>query len=212
MTDQGVYLRTTDETLSVGPVTLDDALQQLTAAIPTSQPAPAVIIAAEASITVHQLMALMQRLTHPTQFPVALGVTLSPQTQLPATLAAEASAGLCDELPPISPQQQGDLAPAQVIPRLRPVQAAARTCFSAHAARAGRIQLDIRVAADGSVSQVCASTDTVDSAALRTCLFDAVQAITFPAPDPSGAVNLRLPLVFTSPSDFSRRAVCDSAR
>jgi hypothetical protein len=78
------------------------------------------------------------------------------------------------------------------------------------AARGGILGLFVRVGADGRVAIACVDEDTIGDAALRACVLGAARSLVFEAPDPSGFVDLRLPLRVERDVSERTRGLCSS--
>jgi hypothetical protein len=58
----------------------------------------------------------------------------------------------------------------------------------------GTMSLLLRVRADGALAHACFDRDEIGDARLRACILGLAQKLRFPAPKPSGSVDLALPL------------------
>jgi hypothetical protein len=210
VTSEGVYVRSSAAAATErGARTPEQARALLDAS------AGALFVTAEASTPLERIAGVLAQIPEELAGRVGFAVALAPGTRLPRAPAETVAPGgaLCaGGLPaPGEGDAQGDLAPRVIVQSLGPLRQAAESCVSfaqGPGASGGRIELALRIGADGSVSEACAVSDSSGDASLRECLVRAARATAFPAPSPPGYVDVQLPLVL-APSESSRqRPLC----
>ena len=205
VTDDGVYLRSLvdRDAFEIGAVPVDAAIRAVASS-------GTVYVTAEggASIeTLHQLFARLSAAAPDTA--VVLATVLAPSTSFPVEATPPSEANLCvDGL-----EASGDAAgnyddPSAVMSALGPVQGRAAECMAQGRSAGGRLVVAFRVAADGSVTDVCAELDETGDPQLRACVLRAVESSSFPPPDIEGAVDLRLPLDLVAETTTAQAPVC----
>ncbi len=223
LTDAGVYVLGTAQSVSgtaqsgpsavaaIPPSRLVEALRAL-------QPggAPAMIaVTAEAAVPLASLREALAVLAE-LGVPIALAVPLAPDVRLPPDPVVSpdvAERGLCGRGLPEPPASavEGDLAQSVVVGALAPLRDAAARCMSTATGRAasgGRLDVTLRIGADGTVTEACAVRDDVLDPALRICVLEAARALRFPLPSPSGYVDLALPLRLAADTTLAQRPLC----
>jgi hypothetical protein len=212
LTNRGAYLRRTDGLVSAGrtepraPAALRRELADLAVGEAT------VYVTAEANVPLAEVAAALAAV--PVGAAVALGVALGAEVRVPdpPPPAAERPTGLCPAgLGAAERSPPGQLEPALIVGALGPLRAAARSCMAESGgmrAAGGRLELMMRIGANGAVERACLLTDEVGGAALRDCLVRAAEATRFPRPQPAGHVDVSLPLVLRP---TVQRPVCDAA-
>ena len=225
LTDRGLHARALLLDPPVAPPTSGSAPADLVHWIEESAATlPAgglVVVTAEAAMPISSLARLLAAL--PASSHVVLAVPLGSDVRLPAAVAnrlpgaadvaAHDDASLCPDglPPPPDPTPEGAL-PTQVLrDALLPLGEAGRTCVAnlgAAAAGGGRIVLHLRIGASGVVAEACVHDDAVGDGGLRRCLLDAARQIPFPAPEPSGIVEVALPVVVSAAASLDQRPIC----
>jgi hypothetical protein len=217
LTDEGAYvLGTTEGTASASaPVPLARVNEALLALRPNTPPA-LVAVTAEANVPLGALREALS-LLGALGVPVTLGVPLAPDVRLPEERPVApdvAERGLCARGLPEAPADatEGDLAASAVMDALGPLRDAAARCLSVASGRAaagGRIDVTLRIGADGTVGEACALRDEPLDPALRLCVLEAARALHFPAPSPAGYVDVVLPLRLAADATLEQRPLCD---
>lgn len=212
VTDQGVYVRSTEGAATAnGPRGAEEAASAL------GDPAAvgALFVTAEAGVSLERLSEVLSRIPSALAGRVGLAVTLAEGTRLPDAPAPEPSrddAHCPDGLPSLPEDAPvGQLRPQAIVGSLGPLRQAAASCVSAAegaGAGGGRVSLAIRIGPDGLVQEACAVEDSTDDATLRACLARAARTTAFPAPDPSGSVDVQLPLALVPPESQRQRPLC----
>jgi len=209
ITRQGVFVRGAPMPLRAHPEALDTGAA---GALLAQLPDPAIVyVTAESAIPVEQLVAALRSV--PNRFEVALAVVLPKGTRFPA--ATERSQDLLcpDGLPePSADEPEGSLEPADLRATLAPLREAALQCALSTgglALQGGRLELGLRIGADGRARELCMVRDTIGESILRRCVIEAARALKFPTPNPAGFVDLQLPLELALTGPAAQRAVCD---
>jgi hypothetical protein len=214
LTDAGVYAR-----FGSAPVSDDGRALPIENAVARVLAAPGngtatFYVSAEAGVPLATFAQLLRML--PVDRNVALALVLPAGTRLPAAAAASpaASADICaDGLPePDAHETEGDLDRSAIVGALAPLQDAARGCMgnATGAARAGgKLLLALRIARDGSVALACTVRDAIGDPALAACVLSGARQLRFPAPNPSGSVDIQLPLVLAPLGPEAQRALCE---
>ena len=217
LTDAGAYVLGTAQ--SSAPVGAAVPTARLVEALRALQPggAPAMIaVTAEAALplaSLREALAVLGELG----VPIALAVPLAPDVRLPADPVASpdvAERGLCGRGLPEPPPSavEGDLAQSVVVAALSPLRDAVARCMSnatGRAASGGRLDVTLRIGADGTVTEACAVRDDVLDPALRICVLEAARSLRFPLPSPSGYVDLALPLRLAADATLAQRPLCE---
>jgi hypothetical protein len=178
----------------------------------TQLPEPAIVyVSAEAGVQLSRLVAALRSV--PNRFEVALAVALPKGTRLPAPAAASSELSCPDGLPaPADSEPEGSLDPAQLRAVLAPLRDASLSCALSAGGRAlqgGRLELGIRIGADGRPRDVCTVRDAIGEALLRRCVVAAARELQFPAPNPPGFVDVQLPLELALEGPAAQRALCE---
>jgi hypothetical protein len=209
VTAQGVFLRGAQLPLRARP----EALDLGTAGALLSQlPDPVIVyVSAEAGVPLERLTAALRSL--PNRFEVALAVVLPKGTRLPAPPERSRELLCPDGLPePQADEPEGSLDPAALRTALEPIKDAALRCALATggvALQGGRLELALRIGADGKTREVCMQSDAIDEAILRKCIVEAARGIAYPVPSPPGFVDVVLPLQLALTGPPAQRALCD---
>jgi hypothetical protein len=211
ITQRGVYLRGDDPALREQPGALSHAAFGALLARAAIGREPTLYVTAEAAINVEALRAVL--LAIPARYEVGLAVALPPGTQIPAAPNANPE-GLCpDGLPaPADDEPEGDLDAAALTTALTPLREAALQCAMQAGGRAllgGRLVLALRIAATGRASELCLVEDAIGELVLRRCLIESARQIAFPVPQPSGSVDVQLPLELSLSGPSAQRPLCD---
>jgi hypothetical protein len=206
ITDSGIALRGVDASVALqNQLTRDAAVE----AAMTLQPA-AVFVAAEAGISTPLLSELLQALLV-RHVPVALAVDIPSEAALPN--ATEASFAACPDGLGASDDAEGNLTLAQLRPSIAELGARASECLGkadARGAAGGRVRIMLRVGAAGAVTQACISADDTRDPRLLTCVIAQARGMRFPAPTPTGSVDLELPLALTPAVFPALPLLCDA--
>lgn len=209
-TNRGAYVRLTDRLVSAGrtrPVDLSALSGEIANVADEGQ---MIYVTAEAVVPLERLRSLLAVL--PEGSPVALAVALGDEIRVPdpPEPPPDRGTGLCpDGLPELAEAEQGELETTLIVGALGPLRAAVQDCMAQAAgtrAAGGLVELTMRIGPEGRVTDACLISDEVGGTELRTCLIRAAQATPFPAPRPTGSVDVRLPLRL-QPS--YQRALCD---
>jgi hypothetical protein len=209
VTAQGVFLRGAELSLRARPEALDlGTAGSLLAQLPDPVIA---YVTAEAGGSVQQLTAALRSL--PNRFEVALAVVLPKGTRLPAPPERSREL-LCPEgLPePAADEPEGELDPAALRTALAPLKDAALRCALAtggQALQGGRLELALRIGANGKPRELCLQNDAIGEAILRKCIVEAARGFSYPAPNPAGFVDVVLPLQLALSGPAAQRALCD---
>jgi hypothetical protein len=209
LTSQGVFLRGAQLPLRAHPDALDLGAA---GAVLAQVPDPVIAyVSAESAIPVEQLAAALRSV--PNRFEVALAVVLPKGTRLPA-VAERSQELLCpDGLPePQSDEPEGSLDPAALRAELTPLRDAALRCALAtggQALQGGRLELGLRIGADGRPRELCIVRDAIGEAVLRRCVIEAARALKFPLPSPTGFVDVQLPLELALTGPAAQRPLCE---
>lgn len=218
LTDAGAYVLGTapDSPLSAtGALPLARVVEALRALQPGSTPA-LVAVTAEADLPLASVRAALAVLAD-LGAPSTLAVPLAPDVRLPAEPAVApdvAERGLCGHgLPEAAADAvEGDLAPGDIVGALTPLREAAARCLSVTSGRAasgGRLEVTLRIAANGTVSEACTLRDELLDPALRICVLEAARSLRFPAPSPAGYVDVVLPLRLAADASLAQRPLCE---
>jgi hypothetical protein len=197
ITDAGIRLRSARHAARAAAVVADSLSASEAPLVLRDLEETTVYVAAEAQIPLSEVWQLLEALRGRTKH-VALAVNLLPGTSSPPRKdAAEAPPRCPDGLGPVT-GASGDLAPARIRAALAPLVERAPECLTraeGPGAAGGRLDLALRVADTGRVARACIRGDDTGDAALERCVLSLAEALTFPAPDPSGSVDIVLPLV-----------------
>jgi hypothetical protein len=191
LTDQGIALRGTSAGVALrDKLTLADAAQAVNALMPAT-----VFVSAEAPVPTSALADLLRALQDQ-RVPVALAVNLAPATRLPEPPSG-AVADTCPNGLPDTAEAEGALDVSALGPALSDLRAHAADCLSSadpRGAAGGRLSLLLRVSRTGALADACIDKDDIGDARLRACILDRARKLRFPQPEPSGSVDLALPL------------------
>jgi hypothetical protein len=218
LTDAGAWvLGTTRESPAArAPVALVALPEAVRAVVAGSAPAQ-ILVTAEASVSLEILRSALSALA-PLGAPIALAVPLAPDVRLPPepVVAPEVmDRGFCGggSLPePAADAVEGDLPAAELRAALAPLGEAAARCLahaSGRAASGGRLDLALRIHAEGRIAEACVVRDPILDPALRLCVLAAAQSLRFPAPRPAGFVDLALPLRLAPDAALAQRPLCE---
>lgn len=169
-------------------------------------------VTAEAAVPLTDLYATLATLAD-TQ-PTALAVALPEGTVLPTARPPEDATRLaCPAgLPePAADAVEGELSAASILGALDPLRAAAQRCLeqaSGPAAAGGRLVLGMRIDASGAPQTLCLIEDAIGDAVLSSCVVESARALRLPRPDPSGFVDVHLPLQLSPITRPPPRPVC----
>jgi hypothetical protein len=210
LTNRGRYRRLADRRVSAGeiePVSASEA----TGAIPDVSGSAMVVVTAEAGVPLADVARVLAAL--PDGARVAFAVPLGEEIRVPdpPEPPADRDTGMCPDGLPELPLDalRGTLARDQIVAALGPLRDRARQCLETSAgtrAAGGLAEVMMRVGPDGSVIEACVVNDELGGTELRHCLIQAAREIRFPAPDPSGHVDMSLPLRLTP---TYQRAMCE---
>jgi hypothetical protein len=165
-------------------------------------------VTASASTPLSELHALLAQL--PAALPVAFAVLLPPGTSLPSTSATlEAEVACPSGLPEVADDAPlGDLDPSALGPAVQALQTEIAPCLGAMPIESARVELALRIAADGSVAQSCLLKSGGLDARTASCLVISARSITFEKPSPPGFVDLHLPLALHAEGPAPQRGLC----
>lgn len=209
LTRQGVFLRygEREATAQDGPLPVDALGARLTAV-----PAHALYVTAERGVSIEALHALLATL--PFDRPVALAVALAPGTRIPDEPAPNPALDpSCRGGLPRLPRRTriGDLPADAAAAALAPLREEGARCLAAArgpALAGGKLVLALRVDALGHVEQACVLESTLADPSLARCVVESARAVAFPAPVPSGVVDLHVPLELAPLGLPAQRPVC----
>lgn len=211
LTDEGVYVRSSEAPTDLRPV----PLESLAAPSPS---VGALFVTAEASTSLERLARLLALVPPELSGRVGLAVALAPGTRLPAPPGSaegpDARAGLCpDGLPELAEGVPlGDLRAEVIVQSLGPLRQGAELCVTGTqgpGAAGGRVVLAMRIGADGTIDEACVREDATDDPALRECLLRAARSIALPAPSPPGVVDVELPLALAPLATQRQAPLCE---
>lgn len=210
VTRAGVSLRAAHTAIRAQPEPLP--LERASALLAQLPPPATVYVSAEAAIPLERVVALLRAL--PERFEVALAVALPQGTRLPAPAQASSTELMCPEgLPaPNDDEPEGELDPAAVRGALEPLSSEALACATSTGARAllgGKLTLALRVNAQGKPDPLCMLSDTIGEPLLRRCVIEAARALSLPAPEPRGFVDVHLPIEIALAGPPPQRALCE---
>ncbi|MDH5672947.1 MAG: hypothetical protein OEZ06_12405 [Myxococcales bacterium] len=214
LTADGVFLRYGERqaTTEDGPLRPDQVVSRLlTVESATGGVERALYVSADAAISVEVLDQLLYQL--PAGRSVALSVLLPKGTELPGETPPPALQRCPDGLPELAADAAfGDLPREAVVAALAPLQQAAAACMAqarGAAAVGGRLSMALRVGPGGKVERGCLLGDAIGDARLGACVLDAATSLRFPAPEPSGSVDVHLPLSLEPEPHRRLRTRCD---
>jgi hypothetical protein len=191
LTDQGIALRGTNANVALRDrLTLADAVQAAGALMPAT-----VFVSAEGPVPAGALADLLRALQDQ-RIPVALAVNLAPLTRLPEPPSA-AVADTCPNGLPDTSEAEGALDVSVLGPALSELRTHAADCLSSadpRGAAGGHLSLLLRVSRTGVLANACIDKDDIGDARLRACILERARKLRFPEPQPSGSVDLALPL------------------
>jgi hypothetical protein len=215
LTDRGITIRQTDQIPEPNnkPIQLNQLASFL--ADIASQKNFALYVTADAQIPLSALYDLLSTLPYP-QPEVALAVALAAGTRLPTQSkpSTRDTAVWCPQgLPELKHDApQGDIPRSDIVATVGAMREEAQQCLAAadgSAAGGGRVQVAIRVGASGSVERQCLIEDEIQNLALAKCILSTVSSLRFPPPNPSGSVDIHLPLRLTSQGISGQKPVCE---
>lgn len=178
-------------------------------------PAPSVVaVTADAGTPLATVRAALAAVGE--RAPVTLAVPLPVDTRLPAGEPAVdpelARAGMCEGGLPAAPDARpGALPRSAIVDALGAFRSRAAECMrlvTGPAAAGGALDVAFRIAGDGSVAHACARRDEAGDPGLRLCVLDAARALSFPAPDPPGVVDVALPVLLAPDQGLLQRPLC----
>lgn len=209
VTGQGLFLRGAQLPLRARPEALDAGTA---GSLLAQLPDPIIAyVTAEAGIPVSQLMAALRSL--PNRFEIALAVVLPKGTRLPAPPERSRELLCPDGLPePLADEPEGSLEPAALRDALAPLKETALRCALATgglALQGGRLELAMRIGANGRARELCMLSDSIDEPILRKCIIEAARSLAFPVPNPAGFVDVALPLQLALTGPTAQRPLCE---
>lgn len=210
VTTDGAHLRRTDRevtTAEAGPHPAA-ALAERLAAMET----PArVVITADGGLALTALRPYLAAL--PPTLEAAFALVLPADVRMPPPAAAPSSdTGLCAEGLAPSDEPEGELPVRTLLDAIEGARPALRACLALappENAGGGRLDVTFRVSADGRVSDACARADSIGDPGVRACVLQALSAMPLPAPDPTGVVEVAVPIVLVPDPSLAQRALCD---
>ena len=198
LTGRGYYLRSTDRRISAGRIS-PRPIPARGSRIEEIEEGSLVFVTAEAGVLLDDLRRLLAAL--PDNTPVSLCVALEADIRIPdpPEPPVERDTGMCpDGLPPPSEElPAGGLDRTLLVGALGPLRDRARLCLESAAgtrAAGGRVEVMMRIGAEGRVVDACLRTDELGGTEMRHCLIEAARATRFPVPRPAGHVDVSLPL------------------
>jgi len=215
LTDRGIYIRQSDQKAeSKGePIQLNELTPFL--ANIASKEAFALYVTADAETTLRALSDLLSTLPYP-QPEVALAVVLEAGTRLPKQsepLMRDPAVWCPEGLPELEfDAPQGDIPRSDIIAAIDTMRDEAQQCLAAAegtAAAGGRLQVAIRIDASGKVEKRCLIEDEIGNLALARCILSTVNKLRFPPPNPSGPLDIHLPLRLTSQGISGQKPFCE---
>jgi len=169
-----------------------------------------VFVAADAELPLATLVTWLDALDAkglPCSLASALPVGVSTAVKaLPASVAEQCSEGLPEER-----GELGELTAAALRAGLAPVRSELVTCLGAGSiasAHGGRLQLALRIDAQGRVTRHCVVASSMPDEGLLACVMARVAALRFEPPRPSGTVDVELPLNLQPIYAAAPRGVC----
>lgn len=176
--------------------------------------APLVVFVAEAGLPFSSLRPYLEA-ADAGSANVALGVALSPGVDVPPPRAEpeRSRAGLCDALEPLEAGASvGAVGRDAARAAMQPLREAATRCAESSASRrvaaGGRMRLAVRIGPGGTATLACMLEDAIDDAGFRRCLLDAAMQNAWPAPSPSGYVDVVAPLLLAPDTRGVHRSLC----
>ncbi|MBN1653018.1 MAG: hypothetical protein JXA30_04505 [Deltaproteobacteria bacterium] len=214
LTERGVYLRHSDQDAepTMQLLQLEDVGPSL--AKIASQKAFTLYVTADAATPISALYDLLQRLPYP-RHEVALAVALAAETRLPAPLAAETDSEVwCPDGLPLLLEDlpEGDMPRADIVAAIAAIRGKTQACVSsadASAAAGGRVVVAFRVGASGKVENRCLVEDDIKNLALAKCILSTLDELRLPPPNPTGPVDIHLPLRLSPEGISGQRPVCE---
>ncbi|MBW2464919.1 MAG: hypothetical protein JRH11_24935, partial [Deltaproteobacteria bacterium] len=210
VTDEGIYVRPAGFGAAHGPLSFTDGAGAARATVSGSG---MTLVAAEAGVSLSALRDLLALLPPEAHGKIALGVTLPRDVTLPdATPRPDDGRGLCPDGPPAASGDSGELTGAAIVGALGPLRQGAALCMATArgpGAAGTRVDLAMRIGADGRLTEACITRDSASDPALRDCLLEAARATVFPAPSPAGYVDAVLPLALVPDASLTQALVCD---
>jgi hypothetical protein len=209
LTARGAFVRGAAMPLRARPEALE---LQVAAGLLAQVPDPAVVyVSAEAAISLERLIEALRSV--PNRLETALAVALPKGTRLPPP-AARGSELLCpDGLPePSDDELEGELEPAALRDVLLPIRERALQCAlstGGTALQGGRMELGLRIGKNGRPLFSCMVSDSIGELVLCRCVIEVVRALQFPAPNPSGFVDVQLPLELAIAGPERQRPLCE---
>lgn len=200
LTNRGVYWRWTDRLVSAGrtsPLSMSELERRFEDEFELGQ---LVVVTAEAGVALTELVELIEGIPEGSRVALAVALDAAIRIPEPPEPALDRGAGLCpDGLPPMPVDEpHGQLEPALIVGSLYPFQVAVRRCLTEATmmrSPGGRVEIAMRINADGLVGQACAVSDEVGGTLMRDCLLRAARSTHFPHPDPAGYVDVELPIM-----------------
>lgn len=216
ITDRGVYGRSSNVAVPLGwngalaPKDAITLLQkkrtQLASAV------DGIYLTAERDIPLQHLKVVLGDLS-PLQIPVALATSLAKGTRQPPTQRQASSELLCPNgLTPLPKGTAfGTLEPAQlqdVTMRLKQRAAVCMEHASGTSAEGELLKIVSRLNPQGNVVQTCFVADELSDVGLRRCVEKVLLDLSFPAPNPPGYVDIRIPLRFVYLPATAQKPLC----
>jgi hypothetical protein len=217
LTDAGAWVlgTTRDSPAATTPVAVASLPEVVRAVVAGNAPAQ-IFVTAEEGVSLEILRTALATLA-PFGAPIALAVPLAPDVRLPAEPVVPPEVmdrGFCGSgLPePAADAVEGELPESALREALGPLRDAAARCLvsaSGRAASGGRLELALRVTAEGRVGEACVLRDPILDPALRLCVLAAAQSLRFPTPRPAGFVDLALPLRLAPDAALAQRPLSE---
>lgn len=214
LTNRGIYVRQSDQTSEPNnkPIQLNE-LAPLLAHI-ASQKDFALYVTADAQVSLRALYDLLSALPDP-QPEIALAVVVAAGTRLPKqskSSTRDTTVWCSQGLPELKSEiPEGDIPRSDIIAAVGAIHEGAQQCLAeadGSAAAGGRLQVAFRVGVSGNVERQCLIEDEIQNLALAKCILSTVSTLRFPPPNPSGPVDIHLPLRLTSQGINRQKPIC----
>ncbi|MEM9070320.1 MAG: hypothetical protein AAGE52_17565 [Myxococcota bacterium] len=205
ITDDGVHLRSTEGELpraDRGP----HRVSELAPVLERVAAPGGVYVTAEPGTSLGRLRQILALVG---AAPVGLAVVLADGVTLPEAPRGAAGEGLCEDGLTATTEAEGTLETDRIVASLGPLTTAGATCMTRanpEAARGGRMEIAIRIAAGGTVGEACAVSDALGDPQLRACVLRAVRDLRFP--DPGGVLDVVLPISLAPDRSERPRPLC----
>lgn len=210
-----LYLRPVATTTGDGPPASESAAATapfsraaLAAAGLATAGANLLFLAIESHTSEGLLRGLLQQLPESVQ--VILSTALPGSTRLPEDPVLAPPSEACPSWPlPLAQATAGDLDPKYLRSALGALTRSAQQCMSSsQGATEGRLVLGLRIDETGAVAHACLLGDEWTDPAVSACLLKAARQLYVSPPDPSGVVDVELPLRLLPAAQPPHRNLC----